>query len=44
MKVIVATSIHNEADIVETFVRHHAELVDELILPLIGAERERSFV
>ena len=32
MKVVAISMVRNEADVIEAFVRHHAELVDELIV------------
>ena len=32
VKVIAVSVMRNEADVVEMFVRHHAEFVDELIV------------
>ena len=32
MKIVAISMVRNEADVIEAFVRHHAGLVDELIV------------
>ena len=32
MKVVVTSVVRNEADVIEVFVRHHAEIADEIVV------------